>query len=158
MRRRVFVSINNHPEKVLELCKNAGVIVTDSGLIWKQISGLTDRSYSSNGGSKLFCVLQKKLVVEMVMDVLSLDAQTATELENACEGVSPLQFNVPQSAAGGNVLYHYKPDFTAHFNKQKMYHDEQRREGKAIGRKAMMTRDQNGTTSRTLQTCYASSA
>ena len=84
--------------------------------------------------SKLFYVLQKKLIVEMIMDVLSLDAQTVTDLEYACEGVSPLQLNVPQGATGGNVRYHYKPDFTTHFNKQKMYHEEQRREGKAIGR------------------------
>ena len=108
-----FVSINNHPEfhqstgnpmltamKVIELRKNAGVIVTDNHLMWKQTSGLTDRHYySSNGESKLFYVLQKKLVVEMAMDVLSLDAQTIAELENACEGMSPLQFNEPISDA-----------------------------------------------------------
>ena len=142
-----FVSINTHPEdhqstgnlmltatKVIELRKNAGVIVTDNDLVWKQISGLTDRNYSISGESKLFYVLQKKLVAEMIMDVLSLDAQTVTDLEYACEGVSPLQFNTPQGATGGNVRYHYKPDFTARFNKQKMYRDEQRREGKAIGK------------------------
>ena len=120
--------------KVMEMCKNAGVIVTDNDLVWKQVSGLTDRNNSSAGDSKLFYVLQKKLIVEMIMDVLSLDAQTVTDLEYAGEGVSPLQFNVPQGATGGNVRYHYKPDFAAHFNKQKMYHDEQRREGKAIGK------------------------
>ena len=38
------------------------------------------------------------------------------------------------SGCNCNVRYHYKPDFTAHFNKQKMHHDEQRREGKAIGK------------------------
>ena len=124
----VFVSINNHSEfhqrtgnlmltatKVMELCTKAGVIVTDNDLVWKKAFGLTDRNYSSAGDSKLFYVLQKKLSVEMIMDVLSLDAQTVTDLEYACEGVSPLQFNVPQGATGGNVRYHYKPDFTAHF-------------------------------------------
>ena len=105
------MNINNHPEfhqsignlmltatKLMELCKSAGVIVTDTdnGLVWKQVSGLTDRNYSSAGDSKLFYVLQEKLIVEMIMDVLSLDAQTVTDLEYACEGVSPLQFNVPQ--------------------------------------------------------------
>ena len=68
------------------------------------------------------------------MDVLTLDAQTVSDLEDACVGVSPLQFNVPQGATGGNVRYHHKPDFTAHFNKQKKYHKEQRREGKAFGK------------------------
>ena len=57
-----------------------------------------------------------------------------SELEDACVGVSPLQFDVPQGATGGNVRYRYKPDFTAHFNKQKKYHEEQRREGKAFGK------------------------
>ena len=66
------------------------------------------------------------------MDVLTLDAQTVSDLEDACVGVSPLQFNVPQGATGGNVRYHYKPDFTAHFNKQKKYREEQRREDKAF--------------------------
>ena len=101
----VFVSINNNSEfhqstgnlmltaaKVMEVCANAGVIVTDNDLIWKQMSGLTDRNYSSNGESKLFYVLQKKLIVEMTMDVLSSDTQTVTDLENACVGVPPLQF------------------------------------------------------------------
>ena len=49
----VFVSINNHPEfhqsagnlmltvtKVMEVCTNAGVVVTDNDLMWKQVSGL----------------------------------------------------------------------------------------------------------------------
>ena len=141
------MSINNHPEfhqstgnlmltatKVMEMRANAGVVVTDNDLVWKQVSGLTDRNYSSTGDSKLFYVLQKKLIVEMIMDVLSLDAQTVSDLEDACVGVSPLQVNVPQGATGGTVRYHYKPDFTAHFSKQKTYHEEQRREGKAIGR------------------------
>ena len=91
-------------------------------------------NYSCTGDSKLFYVLQKRLIVEMIMDVLTLDAQTVSDLEDACAGVSPLQFNVPQGATGGNVRYHYKPDFTAHFNKQKKYHEEQRREGKAFGK------------------------
>ena len=65
------MSINNHPEfhqstgnlmltatKVMELCKNAGVIATDNDLVWKQVFGLTDRNYSSAGDSKLFYVLQ----------------------------------------------------------------------------------------------------
>ena len=143
----VFVSINNNPKfhqstgnlkltatKVMEMRANAGVIVTDNDLVWKQVSGLTDRNYSSAGDSKLICVLQKKLIVEMIMDVLSIDAQTVSDLEDACVGVSPLQFNVPQGATGGNARYHYKPDFAAHFNKQKTYHEEQRREGKAIGK------------------------
>ena len=95
-------------------------------------------------------MLQKKLIVEMILDVLSLDAQTVTDLEYACEGVSPLQFNVPQGATGGNVRYHYKPDFTARFNKQKMCREERRRQGKAIGR-AAMTCGRSGITWRTLQ-------
>ena len=32
------------------------------------------------------------------------------------------------------ITNHYKPDFTAHFNKQKTHHEEQRREGKAFGK------------------------
>ena len=87
-----------------------------------------------NGTTTPLVARIRGLIVEMIMDVLSLDAQTVTDLEYACEGVSPLQFNVPQGVTGGNVRYHYKPDLTAHFNKQKMYHEEQRREGKAIGR------------------------
>ena len=83
----VFVSINNHPEfhqstgnlmltatKVMEVCANAGVVVTDNDLAWKQVSGLTDCNYSCTGDSKLFYVLQKKLIVEMIMDVLSLES------------------------------------------------------------------------------------
>ena len=110
----VFVSINNHPEfhqstgnlmltatKVMEMCATAGVVVTDNDLMWKQVSGLTDSNYSCTGDSKLFYVLQK--IVEMIMDVLTLDAQTVSDLEDACVGVSPLQFNVPQGATGGNV-------------------------------------------------------
>ena len=95
--------------KVMEMCAIAGVVVTDN-------------------------VLQKRLIVEMIMDVPTLDAQTVSDLEDACVGVFPLQFNVFQGATGGNVRYHYKPDFTAHFNKQKKYHEEQRREGKAFGK------------------------
>ena len=143
----VFVSINNHPEfyqstgnlmltatKVMEVCANAGFVITDNDLAWRQASGLTDCNYSCAGDSKLFYVLQKKMIVEMIMDALTLDAQTVSDLEDACVGVSPLQLNVPQGATGGNARYRYKPDFTAHFNKQKKYHEEQRREGKAFGR------------------------
>ena len=104
------------------MCTNAGVVVTDNDLMWKQVSGLTDSNYScAAGDSKLFYVLQKRLIVEMIMDVLTLDAQTVSDLEDACVGVPPLQLNVPQGATGGNVRYHYKPDFTAHFNQQKKY-------------------------------------
>ena len=84
--------------KVMELCKNAGVIVTDNDVVWKQVSGLTDRIYSSAGGSKLFYVWQKKLIVEMIMELLALDAQTVTDLEYVCAGAV-------QCASG----YHYKP-------------------------------------------------
>ena len=136
----VFVSINNHPEfhqstgnlmltatKVMEMCANAGVVVTDNDLMWKQVSGLTDSNYRCAGDSKLFYVLQKRLIVEMIMDVLTLDAQTGRCM---C-GRVPAAIQ----CAGGNVRYHYKPDFTAHFiNKQKKHHEEQRREGKALGR------------------------
>ena len=101
---RVCVSINNHPEfhqstgnlmltatKVMEMCANAGVVVTDNDLMWKQVSRLTDSNYSCAGDSKLFYVLQKRLIVEMIMDVLTLDAHTVSDLEDACAGVSPLQ-------------------------------------------------------------------
>ena len=90
----VFVRISNHPEfhqstgnlmltatKVMEVCASAGVVVTDNDLAWKQVSGLTDCNYSCAGDSKLFYVLQKKLIVEMIMDVLSLDAQTVSDLK-----------------------------------------------------------------------------
>ena len=93
----VFVSINNHPEfhqstgnlmltatKVMEVCANAGVVVTDNDLMWKQVSRLTDCNYSCAGDSKLFYVLQKRLIFEMIMDVLTLDAQTVSDLEDAC--------------------------------------------------------------------------
>ena len=121
------MSINNHPE----FHQSTGnLMLTDNDLVWKQVSGLADRNYSCTGDSKLFYVLQKKLIVETIMDALSLDAQTVSDLED----VSPLQFNLPQGATGGNVRYHYNPDFTAHFNKQKTYHEEQGRAGKAIGK------------------------
>ena len=99
----VFVNINNHPEfhqstgnlmltatKVMEMCTNAGVLVTDNDLMWKQVSGLTDSNYSCAGDSKLFYVLQKTFILEMIMHVLTLDAQTVSDLEDACVGVSPL--------------------------------------------------------------------
>ena len=142
------MSVNNHPEfyqstgnlmltatKVMEVCANAGVVITDNisfgASVW--IDGLQlwlrRRRFQA-----LFYVLQKKMLVEMIMDALTLDAQTVSDLEDVCVGVPPLQFNVPQGATGGNVRYHYKPDFTAHINKQKKYHEEQRREGKALGR------------------------
>ena len=120
--------------KVMEVCANAGFVITDNDLVWRQASGLTDCNESCAGDSKLFYVLQKKMIVEMIMDALTLDAQTVSDLEDACAGVPPLQFNMPQGATGGNARYRYKPDFTAHFNKQKKYHEEQRREGKAFGR------------------------
>ena len=125
------MSINNHPEfhqnsgnlmltatKVMEMCANAGVLVTDNDLMWKLVSGLTDGNCT--GDSKLFYVLQKRLIAEMIMDALTLDAQTVSDLEEMhVVGVSPLQFNLPQGATGGNVRYRYKPDVTAHFTKRR---------------------------------------
>ena len=53
-------------------------MVTDNDLMWKQVSGLTDSNYSCTGDSKLFYVLQKRLIVEMIMDVLALNERFPT--------------------------------------------------------------------------------
>ena len=46
-------------------------------------------------------------------------------------GRAPAAIQCASGRNGGNVRYHYKPDFTAHFDKQKTYHEEQPREGNA---------------------------
>ena len=164
----VFVNISNHPEfhqstgnlmltatKVMEMRTNAGVVVTDNDLMWKQVSGLTDSNYSCAGDSKLFYVLQKRLIVKMIMDVLALDAQTVSDLEDACVGVSPLQFNVPQGATGGNVRYHYKPDFTAHFTLRRNIMKNNEGRAKRSVRRTATTCERSGVTSKMLWNHFA---
>ena len=69
----IFVSVNNHPEfhqstgnmmltatKVMEVCANAGVVVTDNDLVWKQVSGLTDRNYSRHGVKQAYELWARK--------------------------------------------------------------------------------------------------
>ena len=99
--------------KVSEICKAAGALVTENDRLWRVARALTGKNYKIPGSSNLQHYLLKRLLVEKSIDVVAPSNAFVRELEETCINEPDLRFNVPKNMEESKVKFEYKPTFTA---------------------------------------------
>ena len=99
--------------KVGEICKAAGALVTENDRLWRVAHALTGKNYKIPGSSNLQHFLLKRLWVEKSIDVIAPSHAFVNDLEEICISEPDLRFNVPKNMEESKVKFEYKPTFTA---------------------------------------------
>ena len=96
--------------KVSEICKAAGALVTENDRLWRVAHALAGKNYKIPGSSNLQHFL---LLVEKSIDVLAPNHAFVNDLEEICINEPDLHFNIPKNMEESKVKFEYKPTFTA---------------------------------------------
>ena len=99
--------------KVSEICKAAGALVTENDRMWRMAHALAGKNYKVPGTSNLQYYLLKRLLVEKSIDVLAPSLEFINDLEEICINEPDLQFNIPKNMEESKVRFEHKPTFTA---------------------------------------------
>ena len=83
--------------KVSEICKAAGALVTENDRLWRVVHALTGKNYKIPGSSNLQHFLLKRLLVEKSIDVIAPSNAFVRELEETCINEPNLRFNIPKN-------------------------------------------------------------
>ena len=83
--------------KVSEICKSAGALVTENDRMWRVAHALAAKNYKIPGSSNLQYYLLKRLLVEKSIDALAPSLLFVNELEEICINEPDLQFNIPKN-------------------------------------------------------------
>ena len=113
--------------KVSEICKAAGALVTENDRLWRVVHALTGKNYKIPGSSNLQHFLLKRLLVEKSIDVIAPSNAFVRELEETCINEPDLRFNVPKNMEESKVKFEYKPTFTAQSKRKQEQQDEGQR-------------------------------
>ena len=98
--------------KVSEICKAAGALVTENDRLWRMAHALAGKNGKIPGTSNLQYYLQR-LLVENSIDVLAPSLGFINDLEEICINEPDLQFSLPKNMEESKVRFEYKPTFTA---------------------------------------------
>ena len=110
--------------KVSEICKAAGALVTENDRLWRVAHALTGKNYKIPGSSNLQHFLLKRLLVEKSIDVIAPSNAFVCELEETCINEPDLRFNIPKNMEESKVKFEYKPTFTAQSKRKQERQDE----------------------------------
>ena len=99
--------------KVSEICKAAGALVTENDRLWRVAQALTGKNYKIPGSSNLQHFLLERLLVEKSIDVIAPSHAFVCDLEEICISEPDLRFNVSKNMEESKVKFEYKPTFTA---------------------------------------------
>ena len=99
--------------KVSEVCKAAGALVTENDRMWRMAHALAGKNYKIPGTSNLQYYLLKRLLVEKSIDALAPSLEFINDLEEICINEPDLQFNIPKNMEESKVRFEYKPTFAA---------------------------------------------
>ena len=99
--------------KVSEICKAAGALVTEKYRLWRVAHALTGKNYKIPGSSNLQHFLLKRRLVEKSIDVIAPSHAFVCDLEEIRISEPDLCFNVPKNMEESKVKFEYKPTFTA---------------------------------------------
>ena len=110
--------------KVSEICKAAGALVTENDRLWRVAHALTGKNYKIPGSSNLQHFLLKRLLVEKSIDVIAPSNAFVRELEETCINEPDLRFNIPKNMEESKVKFEYKPTFTAQSKRKQERQDE----------------------------------
>ena len=110
--------------KVSEICKAAGALVTENDRLWRVAHALTGKNYKIPGSSNLQHFLLKRLLVEKSIDVIAPRNAFVRELEETCINEPDLRFNIPKNTEESKVKFEYKPTFTAQSKRKQERQDE----------------------------------
>ena len=83
--------------KVSEICKAAGALVTENDRMWRVAHALAAKNYKIPGSSNLQFYLLKRLLVEKSIDALAPNLGFVNDLEEICINEPDLQFNIPKN-------------------------------------------------------------
>ena len=111
--------------KVSEICKAAGALVTENDRLWRVAHALTGKNYKIPGSSNLQHFLLKRLLVEKSIDVIAPSNAFVRELEETCINEPDLRFNIPKNMEESKVKFEYKPTFTAQSKRKQERQDEE---------------------------------
>ena len=120
--------------KVSEICKAAGALVTENDRLWRVVHALTGKNYKIPGSSNLQHFLLKRLLVEKSIDVIAPSNAFVRELEETCINEPDLRFNVPKNMEESKVKFEYKPTFTVQSKRKQEQQDEGHGEQDAFGK------------------------
>ena len=98
--------------KVSEICKAAGALVTENDRLWRVVHTLTGKNYKIPGSSNLQHFLLKRLLIEKSIDAVAPSNAFVCELEGTCVNEPDLRFNIPKNMEESKVKFEYKPTFT----------------------------------------------
>ena len=70
--------------KVSEICKAAGALVTENDRLWRVVHALTGKNYKIPGSSNLQHFLLKRLLIEKSIDAVAPSSEFVRELEETC--------------------------------------------------------------------------
>ena len=110
--------------KVSEICKAAGALVTENDRLWRVAHALTGKIYKIPGSSNLQHFLLKRLLVEKSIDVIAPSNAFVCELEETCISEPDLRFNIPKNMEESKVKFEHKPTFTAQSKRRQKRQDE----------------------------------
>ena len=110
--------------KVSEICKAAGALVTENDRLWRVAHALTGKNYKTPGSSNLQRFLLKRLLVEKSIDVIAPSNAFVCELEETCVSEPDLLFNIPKNMEESKVKFECKPTFTAQSKRRQERQDE----------------------------------
>ena len=120
--------------KVSEICKAAGALVTENDRLWRVVHALTGKNYKIPGNSNLQHFLLKRLLIEKSIDAVAPSNTFVRELEEMCISEPDLRFNIPKNMEESKVKFEYKPTFTAQSKRKQEQQNEGHGEQDAFGK------------------------
>ena len=120
--------------KVSEICKAAGALVTENDRLWRVVHALTGKNYKIPGNSNLQHFLLKRLLIEKSIDAVAPSNTFVRELEEMCINEPDLRFNIPKNMEESKVKFEYKPTFTAQSKRKQEQQYEGHGEQDAFGK------------------------
>ena len=120
--------------KVSEICKAAGALVTENDCLWRVVHALTGKNYKIPGSSNLQHFLLKRLLIEKSIDAVAPSSEFVRELEETCINEPDLRFNIPKNMEESKVKFEYKPTFTAQSKRKQEQQGEGHGEQDAFGK------------------------
>ena len=85
--------------KVSEICKAAGALVTENDRMWRVAHALAAKNYKIPGSSNLQLYLLKQLLVEKSIDVLAQSLGFVNDLEEICINEPCMYLHIPTTMA-----------------------------------------------------------
>ena len=120
--------------KVSEICKAAGALVTENDRLWRVVHALTGKNYKIPGNSNLQHFLLKRLLIEKSIDAVAPSNTFVRELEEMCINEPDLRFNIPKNMEESKVKFEYKPTFTAQSKRKQEQQNEGHGEQDLLGK------------------------